>query len=463
MDPTNTPAMPPAMPPVPPSTSVRSAVDDGGVLTATVDQATAALDGLLAGDRHLRAYSELRAVDRDRAERILNESAAAVWEEQLRDAPDDAAALHHLAVIYHGLAIEAERAGESDPERLRRHWGRALRCWSALHRHDGFWEGVKERWRAEAAKGKGRADFFRPEKWDEFRQRLPKIVLAGLLDQARAAARSRPDRARMYVELAKGCDFPADARDVVRAILYGPYQPDESAAEADGDGAFDEAMDRVDEFLRLDDDYGPARGDALELCAARLDRVIARATPHAEHESLLALARGGAGTAGGSDAAFALGKFYLIVEDYCWKRAMAVMEGPRAGRRMDRDQLLRDFLSWMDRGWEACRRAIPFDHTRRARKDLFAYLSQAVPLRLIDCRGPSGAAFDKACDMVREARAVDEDEPRGLLAAARLDLLRGNRPAAADLLAKAREQMNGRGDVDVREPLEELESKVRGG
>ena len=99
------------------------------------------LDKALADAPHAEAYGELRRGEGP--DEVLSLTAAELWEARLAEEPGDPVAHHHLAVIYHGLAIEGERRGEGGAAE---NWPKALRHWAELWRADAFWEDTKRRW-----------------------------------------------------------------------------------------------------------------------------------------------------------------------------------------------------------------------------------------------------------------------------------------------------------------------------
>ena len=82
---------------------------------------------------HLNAYAELKTEKPETAD-LLNLRAADLFEEICREMPEDPFALHHLAIIYHGLGYQFHLEGKAADEHVIEYWRRGLRSWARRSR-----------------------------------------------------------------------------------------------------------------------------------------------------------------------------------------------------------------------------------------------------------------------------------------------------------------------------------------
>jgi len=418
------------------------------------------LDEVLLHAPHIRASSELAHAEG--LEHVLNRRAATIWEEYLDQHADDAAALHHLAIIYHGMAIEAERRGDTDLKTTRRLWQQALEYWRRLWEISDFWEEVKAAWRAAHAKGDSRGDRFREDEWDAFRRRLPRTLLAPHGDMARQFMDTDPERARMHMSVVRDSGFDASVRDSIRCGLYDAFRPDEERVKRDG--TFAEALERIEACLAIDEDFAEALCGAVATVAgwleflnktrtgheadrARMDEIYDQGRAYASRPALVALAE--------SDllAAAAVARLHMAQYDRCRTQANAFRK----------KKSLRKAISWYDRAAEAAHAALPYDRTtRNACNGYFFAMWYAIELRLQESKGTADRDFTTAAGLVDEALEVDSLEPSMLLQKACIEGERGDRRAWREYLDRAREQAERRGDPTMVNLIKQVEDQRAG-
>jgi tetratricopeptide (TPR) repeat protein len=176
------------------------------------------LDGL-GDDAQLNpAAGRLRKVLRDRLSKASHEkawylrwrdakAAQQVWEELLRDNPNDLDAIHHLACLCWSEAHEAAAAGrykESVP-----YWEQGLKCYRQLYSRSEYWDSLREKGRA-LCQGLGAFDETRFEHWRGGALRQRALALIDLIQEI----------------LVEQKDLGVEAGSRVMAIVYGSDLPD---------------------------------------------------------------------------------------------------------------------------------------------------------------------------------------------------------------------------------------------
>lgn len=99
------------------------------------------LDKEIAGFKGILPLSYLKAGSR--------EDAARIWEEELKQNPQDHRVIHNLALLYYWWALDAENCSEKDSKKTNKIdflWKRAIAYWVMLMNTENFWkEWKKER------------------------------------------------------------------------------------------------------------------------------------------------------------------------------------------------------------------------------------------------------------------------------------------------------------------------------
>ncbi len=152
-----------------------------------------------------RAWNRLEPTRNGWTTRLYDDQAFLLWKDLLRRFPDDLRTVHHLAIMHHARAIDAEQSGrprESDAD-----WVEALAHWHRLFEAEEFWAELAER--AEVT----------PDLVATVRQDLAERLLRLHFDIA-LDERSPHHRARFHVRLALRSPFPRELVEQVRAKAY---------------------------------------------------------------------------------------------------------------------------------------------------------------------------------------------------------------------------------------------------
>ena len=219
-------------------------------------QLASQLDAYAESHPHLQPYSLLS--DASGEDKVLNANAAQVWDQLLREFPDDELALHHVAIIHHGLALRGYRELVVTHQATLPHWKRALECWAKLLRHDPFWNRLRATW-IERAKNVGDpvAQRLVDVPLEEFRRRLPAHLLKAHITIIQDMWRQQSGIAKDHLALIVGSDFDAAlvrrTRRDVYGLLVGDFQVLLSEQE------FRKARELLESYLRID----PANPQAL--------------------------------------------------------------------------------------------------------------------------------------------------------------------------------------------------------
>lgn len=388
------------------------------------------VDAYLVEAPHVKAYSRLLAAKGD--QRIFSQESLDIWQQVLTGHPQDDMTLHHMAIINHGLAIQAEQSGSTDLKKLKHFWGKALECWSALWRSDSFWDRAVQQWQA-VKKQDPRADLFKPGQWVAFRQRMPEFLLAGRLESARAALATDKNRAKTYVEIIKKSGFAGGDCNRMRGSLYEPYRPD--LTEVESNATFKEADERLREYLTIDDDYGQALRDSLAVlggwlrhlrgktnasdAAKIMETVAERGQRIARHPAMKDL------VASDISASQDVSQFYMNLVDYLIDK-------------VNKATTTEAKLKLLDPAWGAAKQAALLEKTgNRGHRQFFDLLSYAVDLRLRECADPKDPNLDLILGMIHQGLNVDSDEPHMVFWLARAQAVRGDKKQFKDLLDKA--------------------------
>lgn len=133
--------------------------------------------------------------------------AAAIWEARARQAPENAALAHNLAVLHHCAALELEARRGSEAERDA-HWSAALRHWRDALAREALWKLVAARIR-ELDDRRLAAEFA-----GRLRSALPRAVLTmNAALAARYLQEGRDADAARHLALARESGFAPDAVD----------------------------------------------------------------------------------------------------------------------------------------------------------------------------------------------------------------------------------------------------------
>ncbi|GAA1298312.1 hypothetical protein [Saccharothrix xinjiangensis] len=152
-----------------------------------------------------RAWNRLEPTRSGWTRRLYDDQAFLLWKDVLRRFPDDLRTVHHLAIMHHARAIDAEQSAH--PRKSDADWREALAHWHRLFEAEEFWAGLADR--AEVA----------PALVAEVRQDLAERLLRIHFDIALDEG-SPHHRARFHVELALGSPFPGDLVERVRVKAY---------------------------------------------------------------------------------------------------------------------------------------------------------------------------------------------------------------------------------------------------
>ncbi|MGH3828977.1 MAG: tetratricopeptide repeat protein [Pseudonocardiaceae bacterium] len=181
------------------------------------------------------------------------EQAQACWERLPqpqsghRDGPttaEDCWRLHHLAVLHHARAYDAENATPRRQAEALRHWEKALEYWARLHRCPTFWDALRQH--LDDATGKQ----VPPEVVDAVRERLPDDLLAVHTALAAEYRSDDPPAAAAHMRLVTQSDFPADSIAAARRGLVADL--DNTTAQEIQRVRFGTAFDYVVEWLTID-------------------------------------------------------------------------------------------------------------------------------------------------------------------------------------------------------------------
>lgn len=173
---------------------------------------------------------------------IYCEQAENLWLKQWNNHPDDPETLHHLAVLYHARAFDAEirnKSKKSDSD-----WKQALDFWRELINHDGFWNKFNEILVGDNS-----------DKIDEVRAKLPQLLLC--IHVGIAYSPSTPsNRAKFHIKLALSAGFQPEHLDAARLLTYEHITsdlPDEVwGGEIDDNKILTVACEKIRKILMID-------------------------------------------------------------------------------------------------------------------------------------------------------------------------------------------------------------------
>ena len=411
------------------------------------------LNVAIEDDLHLRASSELRTAEG--VERVLNPQAASLWEEQLKKDANDPAALHHLAIIHHGRAIERERADDRAWREIEGLYTRALSYWARLCGHGDFWEGVCALWDTLKETGQdSRATRFRADEWRGFRKRLPGLLLRPHVESARNALLAGDvDAARTHVNIIKNSGFDESDSGNARRSVYSTFKPNES--QAVHDNAYEPAVDQIRQFLEADADFADALRDALSLMAKwvlylstsanssddEIGPIVSEGMSYAKRPSLVSLAKKDPMVAGDVE------QFHYECGQHYLRKARPLVEShPERA------------IPWLDRVLDATKGGVPYDCTgRKCRQLFFNMLWETVFLRLKTSVRGTSPRVTKAAELVRMGLAIDPEEPGTLALQGWIAIKKGDCAAARDALSRARENATARSDSETLSVLGQLD------
>jgi hypothetical protein len=422
-------------------------------VVASVRSFARELEQKLEADPHLRAFGELQAADG--TESVLSGKAAEVWEQNLEEKPDDPLALHHLAVIYHGRAIEAERQGGAGLETLRELWEKALWYWAKLCAQKDFWDQVKQLWARRREEDDADADRFREDEWDAFRLQVPEMLLSQVEQRIKVSIDSEATRARMYMNLLKNAEFPARVCERKRRSIYRSYAPSDSVV----DKASKDALKRVESYLAIDDSLVDALRDSISLTARWIDylrqddggtgqrkrdveKAYEKGREYAQNSELKDRAE--------SDALVAdvIARMHIAASEYYDSLSNAIYTRTNEPG----EQEVREMLPHTDRAWKAARAALPFDRISGSARLLFTRCAREC-CTFHQILGNLDDA-DRVADAVLE---VDPGEPRILYAKAKVAADQAKTTGVKKYLARARKEATERGEHSLLAEIEAFE------
>ena len=231
-----------------------------------------AIDKQYARAPHLAVYEELGLDDPDRAD-PLNLRAAELFDAILQQNPEDTLALHHLAVIHHGMGFRLHMQQQDAVV----HWRKGIQAWARLVSNDGFWRELRARWQRQL---EANADDILARQLLQvdlaaFRRRIPRNILRLHSSLLRDCLSSGPGAARgriasdhgvacEHMHLILESQFDAAAIESERRYLFHELVGDvHPLCDAQN---FSEARDKVELYLKIDPTYVPAVCAGLQIC-----------------------------------------------------------------------------------------------------------------------------------------------------------------------------------------------------
>lgn len=415
---------------------------------------------LLASDIHLRAYGELQAADPESPDRVLSELAAEHWRQHLAEQPGDVIALHHLAVIVHGQAIEASRAQPGSPDATKL-WREAMRLWSALCREEAFWSQVEERW-SQLARVQGtadrdaRADRFDAGQWRAFRRKLPALLLLALVELARQTSSTDAKQAKRYMAAIRDSGFEDNAINQARYAVYAVFQPDFTAIEREN--TFDAAMEKLQTYAQLDDELPHLWTDMLELYVKWFDHLLVNSPD--DHHALKRVAEEAQQCAARKDlhrTAKADPVVAARIVTLCRLTANWFVE--QVNQHVSAGNLSGICMA-VDGARKAAEQALAYRHAGEDLSSMFGKMSYyGVYFRLKECDSAKDALFAQASGIVEESNKADAGNPWLYFAQAQVEAVAGNAGRRTELLRKARSAAESRSDHSAMEQIEADERK----
>lgn len=201
-----------------------------------VNSVLRSLRNTLSDQVHAVAYSHLQNGD--------NDEAMTLWEEHYSKNPDDLDAMHHMALIYHELAIKSER--EIKWTDSAQYWEKAMKLWPKLLMHKDFWSYYS-----------GRVEDFSEDQAETLRKKLVKDILyINYRFYKDASYKSNNRRAAGHYQIIKNSDFPVSeikslldriGREVLSEEIKGVLVQD-----LVDQGHYNEAIERANYLLELD-------------------------------------------------------------------------------------------------------------------------------------------------------------------------------------------------------------------
>ncbi|MCY2986344.1 MAG: hypothetical protein NTY19_00495 [Planctomycetota bacterium] len=254
-----------------------------------LDELHRAVDAQYARSPHLAVFEELQWDDPEHGD-LLSLKAAELFEKIRREHPQDPLALHHLAVIYHGLGYRLQLAKQDlNSPAIVQHWRSGVQAWAALVGEQGFWELLRARWQLQADKNPS----------DLLTQRLLQVDLT-------AFRRHIPGHIlKLHEGLVRDMGIILDSGFEPRVVKSVRKRLFESLALKDVDGAcgafdFDTARCKAERYLQIDPQYVPALCAVLRVCCEQCKhlgisgetyerrlKLLAACAPHAEQPELI--------------------------------------------------------------------------------------------------------------------------------------------------------------------------------
>jgi hypothetical protein len=263
-----------------------------------LDELHRAVDDQYARSPHLVVFEEFHMDDPERAD-LLSGKAAELFEQIRQQDPRDPLALHHLAVIHHGLGYRLHLDKTSAGGAAILHWKKGVEAWAELVRDDGFWDALRARWQRHRDKNPHDmlAQRLLQVDLNAFRRHIPNYILNLHVAIVREYFPTdlQVAKAHLGVILESGFEVAAieSARKRLFEDLVGNIQDMCKALK------FAEARDRVERYLRIDGDHVAAICSALWICCAeckhlgvggqeveRRLQLLQACEPHAAHRLL---------------------------------------------------------------------------------------------------------------------------------------------------------------------------------
>lgn len=234
---------------------------------------------------HLPPFEVLRESEGVAA--VLSPQAADAWDEVLRQSPDDALALHHLAVIHHGTAYQLHFGAGKAPSAAVPHWKRALELWGTLIGTDSFWDRLRTVWdeRHRASKGDLLAERLLTVDLGAFRRQLPAHLLSVHATIVQETWRTNPPLAAEHLKLIRTAPLPQGVVEQTIAGLYGLLVGDVGLMCTEL--RFDDARQALERFLQIDPDNVRALCDLLQVLCRECDRIGGDSGAFARREKLM--------------------------------------------------------------------------------------------------------------------------------------------------------------------------------
>lgn len=222
-----------------------------------------------------RAMQSL-GVDRNGSCRDLySNEAEELWAKQLTLHAKDPDTMHHLAILHHARAFDAECS--NDPTKANTDWESASLYWQEILSNQEFWHNIKK------VVGEDYADHV-----EKIRQALPAKLLKIHLAIAYSPS-TTPHRAKYHVKHATEIGYKSEVLNTVRASTYELFTaglPDEvwGGTETNTE-LIREACEQILRIVEIDPDCITALQDAFRLQSRLIFLLIRQLEEHEGEES----------------------------------------------------------------------------------------------------------------------------------------------------------------------------------